>query len=52
MDANTVLIPASDVQAIGTTLLTNVTAVAPAVLGIVAIGIVVNFVFKLIRKAR
>lgn len=52
MDANTVLIPASDVQAIGQTILTNVSTIAPAVLGIMGIGIVVGLVFKLVKKAK
>lgn len=49
---STPIISASDVQAIGTEIKANVSAVAPAILGVMGIMIVVAVVFKLVRKLR
>lgn len=46
----TPIISASAVEAIGTTLQANISAVAPALLGVMAIVIVPIVVFKFIRR--
>lgn len=46
----TPVISASDVSAIGTELKANISAVAPAVLGVMAITIVVAVVLRLIKR--
>lgn len=55
MAENTVLIPATAIESIGTTLSSNITAVAPAILGVMAItivaGVILNFVRKHTRKS-
>lgn len=46
----TPVISASDVQAIGTELKANISTIAPALLGVMAITIVVAVVLRLVRR--
>lgn len=46
----TPIISASDVTAIGTELKNNISAIAPALLGVMAITMVVAVIFKLVKR--
>lgn len=52
MEGNTVapIVSADAVSAIGTTLQSNISTIAPAILGVMAVTIVAGVIFKFVRR--